>query len=55
MIYQKKTYVYFSLDDNAELVTFNVKLLKLRDDLTRANLFKEIEKIVDTSKIRPKK
>lgn len=46
----KKTYVYFSLDDNAELVTFNVEVLELRDDLTRANIFKEIEKIVDTSK-----
>ena len=46
----QKTYVYYLLDENSEIVTFNVEVLELRDDLTRANLFKEIEKIVDTSK-----
>ena len=42
--------MYYLLDENSEIVTFNVEVLELRDDLTRANLFKEIEKIVDTSK-----
>jgi hypothetical protein len=46
----RKTYVYYPLDENSEIVTFDVEALELRDDLTRANLFKEIEKIVDTSK-----
>lgn len=47
---KRKTYVYFSLDENSEIVTFDVEAAELRDDLTRASLFKEIEKIVDTSK-----
>jgi hypothetical protein len=47
---KRKTYVYYPLDENSEIVTFDVEALELRDDLTRASLFKEIEKIVDTSK-----
>ena len=46
----RKTYVYYPLDENSEIVTFDVESQELRDDLIRANLFKEIEKIVDTSK-----
>lgn len=46
----RETYVYFSLDENSETVTFDVEAVELRDDLTRASLFKEIEKIVDASK-----
>jgi hypothetical protein len=46
----RKTYVYYKLDENTETVTFDVEALELRDDLIRASIFKEIEKIVDTSK-----
>lgn len=47
---KRETYVYFSLDENSEIVTFDVEAQELRDDLTRASLFKEIEKIVDAAK-----
>jgi predicted nucleotidyltransferase len=47
---KRKTYVYYPLNESSEIVTFDVEALELRDDLTRANLFKEIEKIIDTSK-----
>lgn len=47
---KRETYVYFSLDENSETVTFDVEAQELRDDLTKASLFKEIEKITDTAK-----
>lgn len=47
---KRETYVYFSLGENSEIVTFDVEVLELRDDLTRASLFKEVEKITDTAK-----
>lgn len=47
---KRETYVYFSLDENSETVTFDVEAAELRDDLTRASLFKEMEKIVDAAK-----
>ena len=47
---KRKTYVYFSLDENSETVTFDAEAAELRDDLIKASLFKEIEKIVDASK-----
>lgn len=47
---KRETYVYFSLDENSETVSFDIEALELRDDLTRASLFKEIKKITDTAK-----
>lgn len=47
---KRKTYVYFSLDENFETVIFDVNAVELRDDLIKANCFRKIEKIVDNTK-----
>lgn len=47
---KRETYVYFSLNESSEIVVFDVEAAELRDDLTRANCFRKIEKIVDNTK-----
>lgn len=47
---KRKRYVYYLLDENSEIVTFDVNAVELRDDLIKANCFKKIEKIVDNTK-----
>ena len=47
---KRKTYIYYSLDENNEIVSFNIESKELRNDLIRANRFKEIERIVDDTK-----
>lgn len=47
---KRKRYVYYLLDENSEIVTFDVNAIELRDDLIKANYFRKIEKIVDASK-----
>lgn len=47
---KRKTYIYLLLDENSEVVTFDVNAIELRDDLIKANCFRKIEKIVDNTK-----
>lgn len=47
---KRKTYISLLLDENSEVVTFDVNALELRDDLIKANCFRKIEKIVDNTK-----
>lgn len=47
---KRKTYISLLLDENSEVVTFDVGALELRDDLIKANYFRKIEKIVDNTK-----
>lgn len=47
---KRETYVSLLLDENSEVVTFDVNALELRDDLIKANCFRKIEKIVDNTK-----
>lgn len=47
---KRKAYIYYPLDENTEAVSFDVESKELRDDLIRANRFKEIERIVDDTK-----
>lgn len=48
---KRKTYIYLLLDENSEVVTFDVNALELRDDLIKANCFRKVEKIVDNTKL----
>ncbi|MBQ1392132.1 MAG: hypothetical protein IIY81_01055 [Lachnospiraceae bacterium] len=45
-----KKYIYPILDENSEVVAFDVNTIELRDDLIKANCFRKIEKIVDNTK-----
>ena len=47
---KRKTYISLLLDENSEVVTFDVNAIELRDDLIKANCFRKIEKIVDNTK-----
>lgn len=47
---KREAYIYYPLDENSEIVSFDINAKELRDDLIRANRFREIERIVDDTK-----